>query len=320
MLALAFSFLDAALLAQPPAHSGREVRLVMGTTAEVRVFGLSEPHPALDAAFAALQRVDDSMSLWKPSELSRLNEAGDGQVSHDLFLVLSAALEVAEASKGAFDPTVEPLVRAAGGFSGRMRRLRPDERRSLLPRVSFRRVRLDPAAADVRLEEGARLDLGGIAKGYAVDLALAELKRAGASAGHVDLGSSSLGAFGAPLLVDLRDPERPAGPAIATFRLEDAVLATSASDQRGNHVLDPRTGRPAEGVLSATVVARTGMEADALSTAVYVLGPEEGLALLERRGACGLVLVREGGRRVLRTTEGFAEAFGLVTAAGAPRR
>jgi thiamine biosynthesis lipoprotein len=297
-----------------------ETRLVMGTTAAVRVSGLREAAPALDAAFAALQRVDDAMSLWKPSELSGLNERGFGRVSEDLLAVLRGALEAAAASDGAFDPTVEPLVRATGGLGGPRRGLEKSERRELLKRVGWRRVHLDPATSAVRLEPGTRLDLGGIAKGYAVDLALAELRRAGASAGEVDLGSSSLGAFGVDTRVAVRDPEAAGGEPWASFRLAGGFLATSGSDQKGHHILDPRTGRTVAGVLSATVVAPTGLQADALSTAVFVMGADEGLALLERQGAAGLVLLRDHGRRLVRATRGFAPTYGLVTAPGVEAR
>jgi thiamine biosynthesis lipoprotein len=153
-----------------------------------------------------------------------------------------------------------------------------------------------------------------------VDLALRELRRAGADAGDVDLGSSSLGAFGIPVTVAVRDPESATGGPWASFQLALGSLATSGSDQRGPHIFDPRTGRLAQGPLSVTVVARSGLEADALSTAVFVLGADEGLALLERRGAAGLVLSREHGRKVVRSTRGFAAAYGLVTAAGVEAR
>ena len=286
----------------------------MGTTAEVQVGGLRAPAPATAAAFAALQRVDDAMSLWKPSELQRLNDAGTGLVSPDLLAVLRAALDVAALSNGAFDPTVEPLVRASGGLGGPYRELGPAERRELLGRVGFRRVHLE--AALVRLEPGTRLDFGGIAKGYAADLALAALRSAGATSGLVDLGSSSLGVFGMTLTVDVRDPELAEAAPWATFRVTKGALSTSGGDQKRRHIFDPRTGRPAAKVLAATVISPTGMEADALSTAVFVLGAEDGLSLLERRGVGGVVLVREAGQRVVRATHGFAAAYGLAIAPG----
>jgi thiamine biosynthesis lipoprotein len=301
------------LLGLPPPPA-REVRVVMGTTAEIRLTGLTDPAHALDAAFAALSRVDDAMSLWKPSELTRLNDAGGGPASADVLAVVAHGLDVASASSGAFDPTVEPIVRATGGLGGPPRVLDAAERRRLLGRVGFRRARVDLARGELRLRRGTRLDLGGIAKGYAADLALAALRGAGAASGLVDLGGSSLGVFGEPLTVDVRDPETEDAKPWASFRVEEAAVASSGGDQRPGHILDPRTGQPAARVLATTVVARTGIEADALSTAAYVLGAEEGLRLLVRRGAAGLVLRREHGERLIRTTPGFAATYSLVVA------
>jgi thiamine biosynthesis lipoprotein len=298
----------------PPA--AREVRVVMGSTAEVRAAGLTDPTAAFDAAFAALDRVDDAMSLWKPSELERLNDAGAARVSADVLAVLLQALDVAAASDGAFDPTVEPLVRASGGLGGAQRTLGDAERHRLLASVGYRRVHVDEPAAEVRLEPGTRLDFGGIAKGYAADLVLAALKAAGATSGLVDLGSSSLSVFGEPLTVVVRDPDKPTNPPWATFRVRDAAVSSSGGDQRPGHIVDPRSGRPATGVLSATVVARTGIEADALSTAVYVLGAQDGLALLQQRGAAGFVLLHGSGGRLIRTTASFASVYSLATSRG----
>jgi len=309
----------------------------MGTTAEVRATGLAgasghgdsagasghgggegasehgggEGATALDRAFGALTLVDDQMSLWKESDLTRLNAAGFATVPAELFFVVCRALDVAVASEGAFDPTVEPLVRATGGLGGPHRSLAEDERRTLLARVGASRVHLDLATRAIRLDAGTALDLGGIAKGYAADLALAALQGAGARSGLVDLGSSSIAVFGSPLVVDVRDPEAADAQAWASFVIDNASVSTSGGDQRPGHIVDPRTGLPAAGVLSATVVAATGIEADALSTAVYVLGADAGLRLLARRGADGLVLARRGGRAVVRATPGFERKYDL---------
>ena len=299
-----------------PDAGAREVRLVMGAAAEVRAAGADDPAAALAAAFAALQRVDDRTSLLKPSELTTLNHAGWAHLSPDLAAVLWHALDVSHASGGAFDPTLEPLARAAGHLGGRPRRLSRCQRARLLARVGTARVHLDPATREVRLDPGTRLDLGGIAKGYAVDRALDALRGAGASAGLVDLGGSSLGVFGGPTTVTVRDPDDPARPPWATFEMDGAALASSGGDLRTGRVLDPRTGLPARRVLAATVVARSAMEAGALSTAVYVLGADPGLALLSRRGAAGFVLLREGERAVVRASPGFAEAHALRGAPG----
>jgi thiamine biosynthesis lipoprotein len=294
----------------------REVRLSMGATAEVVVTGASDPVRALDDAFAVLDRVESHLTLYRESELSRLDDTGAAQPTPDLSAVLAHALDVAAASAGAFDPTVEPLVRASGGLGGPSRKLESTERRRLLAKVGFARIHWDPAAGRVSLEPGTRLDFGGIAKGYAADQALAALRAAGAAAGLVDLGRSSLGVFGREVVVDVRDPRSPEAPPWASFRVRDGAVSSSGGDQRPGHVLDPRTGRPAARVLAATVVATSGIEADALSTAVFVLGAEDGLRLLVRRHARGFVLVRERGRRVIETTPGFEDEVSLVAAPG----
>lgn len=319
--ALACALGGAAAAVPSPASTSpaaREVRLVMGTPAEVAVSGATRPETALAAAFAALRRVDDEMTLWRKSPLTDINDAGGGRVSADLLAVLACALDVSRDSNGAFDPTVEPLVRAQGGLGPR-RPLEGRRRAREMRRVGAQNVRLFPERREVRLLRGARLDLGGIAKGYGADRALEALRLAGASAGLVDLGGSSVAVFGRPLEVAIADPLDRTAPAWGTFRLQ-AALGTSGPAERGEHIVDPRSGGAAARVLSATVVARTAMEADALSTALFVLGPEEGLALLRRRGAAGFVLARESGRRVLTATPGFAEAHGLQAAPGVEAR
>jgi thiamine biosynthesis lipoprotein len=296
------------------ARSAREIRVLMGTTAEVKVGGLADPTAALDAAFAALARVDEQMSLWKESELAALNRTGHGVVSAETFAVVRHALGVAAASGGAFDPTVEPLVRAAGGLGEPARSLDPEQRRALLARVGYQNVRLDDSTRTVHLAAGARLVLDGLAKGHAADRALRALREAGATSGLVDLGGSTLAVFGEPLTIDLNDPTGEGRP-WGAFRVVTAV-GTSGGDQRPGHILDPRTGEPPRGVLQATVVAPSALEADALSTAVMVLGAEDGLALVHQRDAAGLVLLLENGHRLVRTTPGFSAAHGLVAAPG----
>jgi thiamine biosynthesis lipoprotein len=302
-----------------PREAAREVRVVMGTTAEVRVGGLAAPAVGLDAAFAALARVEERLSLWTRSELAALNDAGRGVVSPETFAVIRHALEVAEASAGAFDPTVEPLVRAAGGFGGPVRELTAPQTRALLGRVGHGHVVIDEATRGVRLDRGARLVLDALAKGDAADRALVALRRSGATSGLVDLGGSTLAVFGTPLTVDLRDPSGASRP-WGSFELADGALGTSGGDQQPGHILDPRTGTPARAVLQASVVASSAREADALSTAVFVLGADAGLDLLARRGAAGVVLLVENGERVMRTTAGFARAHALVVAPGVELR
>jgi thiamine biosynthesis lipoprotein len=306
----------AALLVAPQAPA-REVRLVMGTTAEVQAeMSSGDAAAALAAAFAALDLVDSRMSVWKESELLALNRTGKALLSAPTATVLGAALDVAEASGGAFDPTVEPLLRARGDYGAPPQALTADAERLLLARVGWHRVHFDAVTRRVRLDTGTALDFGGIAKGYAADLAVAALERAGAERGLVDLGDSSLAAFGQTLEIALRDPESAERPPWGVFRVDHQSVSTSGGDQKPGHIVDPRTGRPVASILATTVVAETGIMADALSTAVFVLGARDGLALLTRRGAAGLILTREAGRAVIRTTPGFEARYGLERAPG----
>jgi len=295
----------------PESELHRETRLVMGTTAELGVAGVRDTEAALDSAFAALDRVDASMTSWRPSELTRLNDAGSAEVSPELLAVLLAALDVARASGGAFDPTVEPLVRARGGFGEQAVPLGESAQARLANRVGYERVRIDALSRIVRLAPGTRLDLGGIAKGYAADLALRALRDAGAKSGFVDLGTSSLAVFGAPVEIEARDPEGDGSP-WAAFRVAEGGIGTAGGEQRPGHLIDPRTGEPVDAILAATVVAATAMEADALATAACVLGAEAGLELLVRRGAAGFVLRREEGQARISATPGFAARYGVA--------
>jgi thiamine biosynthesis lipoprotein len=293
-----------------PASSTVEARVVMGTVAKLEVWGLSPASAALDDAFAAIRRVDDAVSLWKDSELSRLNGAGRATPSADLMAILRASLNIAVATGGAFDPSIEPLLRAQGFYDGTPRPLSDAERRRVMARVGFRRVQLE--GNTVRLQAGTALDLAGIAKGYAVDQALAALRRHRASAAVVDLGGSSVGAFGTPVEIEIRG-------GLGTFRLDDASLGTAGGDQRTGHIIDPRSGHPAEGVVFATVVAPTGMEADGLDTALYVLG-RAGLPVLTSRGVEGFVVIPSAAGHEVHATPGFAVKRKLRLAKGVVAR
>ena len=159
------------------------------------------------------------------------------------------------------------------------------------------------------------MDLGGIAKGYAVDRAIARLRGAGAQSGYVDLGESSIGLFGRRQTFAIRHPWEP-DAAAATFTLECGSISTSAGYERGferngkwySHIIDPRNGLPVTRSLSATVIGKEGeaMKVDALSTAGFVVGPQRAIELWRRFGVEGiLVFVGERGGLELVATPGF---------------
>jgi thiamine biosynthesis lipoprotein len=316
-----FFLVQGSLAAEPPVEE--QVRYVMGTTATVQVWAPDSEiaTSAGEAAFAAFARVDSLMSTWRDdSALSSLNRSKPGQwtdVGGEVCRVLREAKAVAAASEGAFDPTVLPLVRV-WGFRGGQAAL-PDSAAlaAALGAVDHRLLELDQPMGRARLLElGMAVDLGGIAKGYALDCAAAAMRQNGATGGVVDLGGNIL-AFGQGPghQVGIVDPTRE-DRLLATIPLVDASAATSGQyerfltieGRRYGHILDPRTGRPVPPGVSVTVVSNKAILADALATAVVVLGMERGLALLEGMpGVEGVVVSVDGdGVLDLMTTSGFA--------------
>ena len=309
------------LAAKPPMDE--QVRYVMGTTATVQAWASDAEMAAsaVDAAFAAFARVDSLMSTWRDdSVLSSLNKSKPGQwtdVGGEVCQVLGEAKAVAAASEGAFDPTILPLVRV-WGFRGGQAAL-PDSAglATALGAVDHRLLELDPESGRARLlDAGMAVDLGGIAKGYALDCAAAAMRQNGATGGVVDLGGNIL-AFGQGPnhQVGIVDPTRE-DRLLATIPLADASVATSGQyeryltieGRRYGHILDPRTGWPVSAGVSVTVVADKAILADALATAAVVLGMERGLALLEGMpGVEGVIVnVDDDGVLGLVTTSGFA--------------
>jgi len=280
------------------------------------VFNAGETADATELGVAALDLVDlieDRITVYRDgSELMRLNAtASEGwqPVAADLFELLVMARQLSERTGGGFDCASGALVRA-WGFLERRGRIPTDEAlQAARERSGMRLVELDPATKRVRfVRPGVELNLGGIGKGWALDRVVELLRDAGVESLFVHGGRSSVRTIGAQggiqggrrgWPVGVRHPLR-TDRRLATIRLEDRALGTSGSGtqffvdrgRRLGHILDPRSGLPAEGVLSATVVAPTAAESDALSTALYVLGPA-GLPLIAPPGGGvgGLIVV-----------------------------
>ncbi len=294
---------------------------LMGTRILIEAEGAEElAGKAIDEAYLELERVDQGLSTYKPdSEINRLNRelAGTGvRISPMASEVIGEALRLAELSRGAFDPTVGPLVEL-WGFDDHSFRVPPPERLSAtLSRVGFEHLAWDRPARTIRSDRaGVEIDLGAIAKGFAVDRALAAMRRIGVKSGLVDLGESSIGFFGAARSLAIRHPLEPDG-IIARFELERGTVSTSAGYERGfeqdgrwfSHIIDPRIGAPVRDSVSATVVGdeREAMKVDALSTAGFVLGPDGAVALWQREGVEGILFFRRGETVDYVKTPGFA--------------
>ena len=312
---------------QPPAVRVTNERPVMGTTARVTVYAPNRDTAlrAIEAAHARLQDVNRVMSDYvADSEIGRLNALPAGQslvISEETFACLEKATDVARRSGGAFDATCRPLVRL-WRQAGKENRL-PDEGvlRETLARVGWQKIRLDPSTRTVALAvDGLQVDLGGIAKGYALDLAGEALLAAGAISGLVDVGGDVL-AVGKPpdaerWHVGVRDPFRSKEDVLRRVGLAGGAVATSGDQERFSvidgrrysHIVDPRTGRPAEQAPSVTVIAPDGATADAWATVFSVLSVAEGEALLDRERLPDVEVLwiwREGNDVKMRQTAGF---------------
>ena len=293
-----------ALLATP---SHEQARYIMGTVAVVRAEAddTTRAEAAVDAAFAEFTRLEGIFSTWREdSELSRLNRSRPGEwipLSTELGELLDRSLELAEASGGAFDPTVLPLVRAWGLRGGDAAVPVASTLDSVRGHVGYHLVEIEDGRARFA-RAGVEIDLGAIAKGYALDRARDVMVAAGATGGVLDLGGILL-VFG-PQAADSVAVVAPDDPSreVARVEVRDASVATSGQyerfvmidGQRYGHILDPRSGRPVSRRGSVTVVASSAWLADALATAVFVLGVDEGRQLVNGYPGVRCVFVREG--------------------------
>ena len=253
----------------------------------------------LESALDEVDRIDRLMSHYKPqSPLSRLNrDAARGPVVVDpeLFDFIKQSLKYSDESGGAFDITVGPLMKAWGFFRGEGHLAPETDLASARQRVGSRHVILDEARHTISFDvDGVELDLGGIAKGYAVDRVVAILRAHRVDAALVSAGGSSIYGLGAPpgrngWSIDVQDPSD-ARKIARTVILKDRALSVAGSSEKSfevngvrySHIMDPRTGEPAQGMLSVAVLTDNATDGDAMDDALFVLGPSESATYLER--------------------------------------
>jgi thiamine biosynthesis lipoprotein len=268
------------------------------------------------AAFDLIDRLEDQLTVYRTtSEVSQINcRAAQAAVPVELHLhgLLQLAKEFSEATGGAFDITAGPLVKLWGGCRREGRLPTPAEIEQARALVDWRNVELDASPATIRFRrEGVEVNLGAIGKGYALDRAARLLLDGGIEDFLFHGGRSSLIAFGARTgagddggwRVAIRHPLRPDRP-IGEVRLSDRGMGTSGSGtqffthrgRRYGHILDPRSGWPVEGMLSTTVLAPTAAEADALSTAFYVMGVDPSLEYCTAHPEISAILIAAGER------------------------
>jgi len=290
-------------------------RMVMGTFARVVVIAqdLDTAGKCIESAFTQINKVDDLMSDYKnDSEISNLNREGFKkavQLSQSTYEVLHKSIEFSKLTDGAFDVTVGPLVELFRKAKNKQVLPDQDEITDARSKVGFEKLTLDSENKTVQFTvEGMKLDLGGIAKGYAVDKAVETMQSRGAIGGMVDLGGD-IRCFGAPLkgrdhwVIGLQNPNMGKDSAghevLLKLKMINGAIATSGDYQqfiliegkRHSHIIDRKTGTSTEGLSSVTIIANTATNADALATAVSVMGSEKGLELIEKIPGTEAILI-----------------------------
>lgn len=294
-------------------------RQIMGTFARIVAVAMDQntAEKCAEAAFNELHIVDNLMSHYKAdSEISKVNRTAHKEavkVSRPVFDLLQKAIEFSAQTDGAFDITVGPLVDIWRLAEQKNSTPTEAELAEAAAKVGYEKLILDAQSRTVRFAaDGMHLDLGAIAKGYAVDLATEAMQKAGAIGGLVDVGGD-IRVFGYPprqknvWVIGVQDPARASETivpslSILTLKLINAAVATSGSyyrftlidDKKQSHIIDTSTGTGIKAVSSVTIISTNTTDADALATAVSVMGPEKGLALIETIPDTEAILILPG--------------------------
>ncbi len=304
-------------------------QLAMGTFARVVAVAkdAATGDKCVEAGLAEIRKVDELMSDYiDDSEISRVNKEAAQRavrVSEATYEVLQKSLEFSRLTDGAFDITVGPLVDMF--HTTKKEHVAPTQEQieQAKAKVGFEKLILEDANRTVRFAvDGMRIDLGGIAKGYAVDKAVEAARRCGAVGVMVDIGGD-VRCFGAPpegrddWRIGLQDPNSAVeglsgGGLVLTLTVTNTAVATSGDYQqfamidgkRYSHIMNRQTGTSVEGLSSVTIIAENATDADALATSISVMGPEKGLALIEKLPKIEAILMTPPPNSEIRKTSG----------------
>lgn len=308
---LAFFVLTLSPNSSFPANVFKYHQIAMGTVVEITLVGEEEEiaRKAALQAFQEIKRIEYLMSPWiESSDVARINRSAGKdwvKVSPETMAVIKKALEVAQLSEGGFDITVGPLVQL--WRKAREKGIPPpmQEIKTNLSLVNFRNVIFNSEGRVFLKKEGMAIDLGGIAKGYAVDKAFELLNNLGHknlivnAGGDLRAGGTKLDQ---PWSIGIQHP-RESQKIMVRVSASDIAIATSGDyekffihqDKRYHHILNPRNGFPAEGCQSVTILHKEGIMADAFATAVFILGPEKGSSMCKKlKGVNYLIVDKEG--------------------------
>ncbi|MFH0947900.1 MAG: FAD:protein FMN transferase [Elusimicrobiota bacterium] len=302
-----------------------ETKLLMGTTVEIKVWSFDEAiaRKSISNAFDEIARVENIFSVYKPaSEISQLNKNGSAVVSDEVVQLVKKSNYFSETFGGAFDITVLPIIELWKNAKKVGKTPEEKEIKNTLELVSWRNILIDDFIKNGKItfaKKGMKIDLGGIAKGYAVDCAVDVLKKNGVQTGMVNAGGD-VRCFGDKIWkIALQNP-RNKNDFIAVLKIKNKAVTTSGDYERYffldkrkiSHIISPFTGYPADKSISSTVIAETCTDADALATVIFVLGYEKGIELVEKYKNAECLIIDSpkanllGKERKIYKTTGFA--------------
>ncbi|TAL22740.1 MAG: FAD:protein FMN transferase [Nitrospirae bacterium] len=266
---------------------------------------------AIDRAFSEIEKIDGLLNFFSDkSEISKINKNAAVKavkVSPETFEVIEKAIHASEKTNGAFDITIGPVI-SLWDFH---KKIMPVDKaiKERLSLINYKNIKLDRKLHAVFLnKQGMLIDPGGIAKGYAADRAVEVMKKSGIKSGLVsiagDIKAFGLRPDGKPWKIGIRNPRQKNkdDEIMATVDLSDMAISTSgdyeryfiADGKRYHHILNPKTGYPADGIMSVSVIAKEGAITDPFSTGIFILGPGKGIKLLEEMGIDGIIVDKDG--------------------------
>jgi len=287
----------------------------MGTIVEIILIGDNQKKAEKSAlqAFQEIRRIEQLMSpTIEKSEVFHINQSTGKKwvrVSPETFYVIKKSIEISNQSDGGFDITVGPLIKLWQKAREKEHPPSNEDLERSLDLVGFRNIMISPDGKIFLKKDGMSIDLGGIAKGYAVDRAFDILRGLGFrnlivnAGGDLKVGGMK---FGKPWSIGIQDP-RDQGKIIAKIKLKKGAIATSGDyekyfmyqGKRYHHIINPKDGLPAWGCQSVTVLCEEGILADAMATAVFVLGPEKGFSLCQRTKGIDCLIIDWEGKRII---------------------
>ncbi|MDD3224843.1 MAG: FAD:protein FMN transferase [Clostridium sp.] len=299
----------------------------MGTNVIQRVYGKNK-ELAVQLVSEELKRLEDILSFYKPlSEVSLINEnAGHDYVNvkYETLNIIKKAKKYSRLSSGVFDITSAPLISLWGIFTKKQRVPIKEEIDKVKALIDYENIIIDEDSSSIKLlKEGQKIDLGGIAKGFAADRAVEIYKNNGIESAFINLGGNVLALGNKPdgskWNIGIQNPLEPRGQCIGAVVVNDKTVVTSGDyvryfmkdNKRYHHILDPKTGYPSDsGVMSVTVIAESSIDADALSTAAFILGLEAGMKFIKSIDCVeGIFITKD---KKVYSTEGIKDSFVFV--------